>query len=202
MKMRVQVCEQPQLLRAFPFFVVRMSISPPSTLEAVPELPIPTSRGNADAGIQTIMKPLDFSGRTRVLAEKSIWAAGTEAESKVDWPTRDELKYEGEQQARQGRKRRLPLPKEHKLKGIDRSEMVNAGQEDQVKKMERGEMSMPWRMKEIAKVVKFDDTKLGLQDRVNKGLEKPEKTDGHVQWVEEETVFQNGWLGNDLLNEL
>lgn len=148
------------------------------------------------------MKPLDFSGRTPVLAKKSIWAAGAESESTVDWPTRDECKYEGEQQARQGLLRRFPLSKEHKLKAIDRSEMVNAGQEDEVEKMERGERAMPWRIKEAAKVEKFDETMLGFEDRVNKGLEKFEKRNRHVQRVDEAEVLNNGWLGNDLFDEI
>jgi hypothetical protein len=148
------------------------------------------------------MKPLDFSGRTPVLAVKSIWATGADEDSKIDWPPRDELKSEGEQRARQGLHRRFPLPKEHKLKAIDRSEMVNAGQIDEVEKMERGELTMPWRMKEPAKVEKFDDTKLGWADRVSKGLEKYEKRNKHYQKVDEAATLERGWLGRDLFDEL
>lgn len=140
-------------------------------------------------------------GSTTVLSKKSIWTAGAE-ETSVCWPTREECKYEGEQQARQGLPRKLPLPKENKLKEIDRSEMMCSGQAEEVAKMERGERVMPWRTKEVSKVEKFDETELGRRDRVKKGLERyhtPERK--RVEQIDDAELREKGWLG-DLLDEL
>jgi hypothetical protein len=156
--------------------------------------------------VQKLMGGIEFeNGKdlTAVLGKKSIWAPGAEDESQVGWPTREEYKYEGEQQARQGLPRRLPLPKENKLREIDRSEMMNSGEGEEVAKMEKGERMMPWRMKEIAKVEKFDETKMGKEDRVIKGSERyePPKRET-VQQIDDEDMREKGWLGADLLDEL
>jgi hypothetical protein len=138
---------------------------------------------------------------TAVLCKKSIWVAGAE-ESSVVWPSREELKWEGETQARQGLWRKLPLPKENKLKGTDRTEMISVGRGEDVEKMERGELVIPFQMKEVAEMDKFDETILGSRDRVTNALEifqpnAPEK----VEEIDEAEVRAKGLLG-DLLKAL
>ena len=157
-------------------------------------------------------------GRTAVLARKSIWGLGLILESgsepepvghgdeergvKVAWPRLDELKAEGEMQVRQGLTRRLPLPKLNLLKTIDKSELINNGEagKEEVVKMEKGTMPMPFRMKVAAPVEEFDETCLGREDRFARGLTKfaPKATE-KAEEIDEREVRQRGLLG-DLLD--
>ena len=156
--------------------------------------------------VQKLMKPMDFSG-TAVLAQRSIWGVGPEMEGAAakegaDWPTREEMKWEGENQARQCLERRLPLPRENKLRDIDRSEMMNSGAEEEVGKMERGDTPIPWRMKKVIDVEKFDETVRGREDRIRKGLKPFEReNEERAEKISAEDMLEKGWLGKDLLDE-
>lgn len=149
--------------------------------------------------------------RTAVLAETSIWGIPDEGpkewEDAVHWPCREELKVDGEMQIRQGQPRKLPLPKLNKLKAIDRSEMVNSGEasKEEVEKMEKWLVSMPFRMKEIASVEVFDRTEFGMADRYAnaKGLEPmPNAMKGEVRAAVLEWEVREECLLGHLLDEL
>ena len=155
-----------------------------------------------------LMKPLEFAG-TAVLAERSIWGVEVDGATKdvrqesMVWPTREEMKYEGEQRARQGIERRLPLPRENRLKEIDRSEMMNGGAGEEVERMECGEMAIPWRMRKFAGFEAFDRTGLGTQDRVRNSLEPFEEVEKqHASQISDGSALNKGWLGKGSLDEL
>ena len=142
-------------------------------------------------------------GETAVLAKKSIWGLRFN-ERGVAWPRLEEFKAEGEMRAKRGLERKLPLPKLNMLKEIERSEMVNSGDvgREEVVKMEQGKMPMPFRMKVIAPVEEFDETRLGQEDRFAKGLTKiMPKMREMVEEIDEREAREKGWLG-DLLGGL
>ena len=153
--------------------------------------------------VRKLMKEMDYAG-TAVLGEKSVWGLGAGGEREgADWPTREELKFEGEGRAKQGLLRRLPLPRENRLKEVDRSEMVNSGAEGEAAKMERGEMAIPWRMKKVVGFETFDETTMGKEDRMGEDLESFErKNRERAEKIEVEAIVEKAWLGKDLLDEL
>jgi hypothetical protein len=140
-------------------------------------------------------------GKTAVLAKKSIWGLGS-GKRGVAWPRLEEFKAEGEMRARRGLERKLPLPKLNMLKEIERSEMVKSGDvgRGEVVKMEEGKMPMPFRMKVVAPVEEFDETRLGQEDHFARGLTKiMPKMREMAEEVDEREAREKGWLG-DLLD--
>lgn len=161
--------------------------------------------------VAKLMGGMEFengSNRTTVLAEKSIWVAPgskkDEAHCAEDggWPIREESKWEGEGQVKQGLVRHFPLPKEDKLSAAARENMLRSGQWNELVKMNRGESAIPFGMKQVKKVYTFDETDLGKLDRAMMRLQILEPTNlEKLEETTDEEALGNGLLRKDLFDE-
>ncbi len=155
-------------------------------------------------------------GMTAVLSMKSVWAPDyglgsalgahevkedqedrlKDVQARVYWPAREELKSSGEALFRRNHPRRLPLPRLNKVRKINRSVMASSDRWANFLKMEKGEVAIPFRMKEIKKLEDWDRKCLtAVWDR-KKWLTVD------IQVIKDEDMIERGWLGADLLAEL